>query len=581
MHDHIDIGENANTEGPSHACLVGASRQLMAASVAPGPDAFASALAECFSQFPGLSRIRVFVVDPQKPAVFNLRATCPTSASLDGTLSLEAVAGYAALAREARRQFAPIVITNVEPEAAPDAVAVVLHSPGGRPKGLVLADCLETAARPGFADALDHLSDLAQSAFEAWSAVQQLRGREEQLAERLSQVTDACGLANAELVRAARLSDQFLANMSHELRTPLNTVLGMAQALQEGVMGPVNDDQTSYLQMIEKAGRQLLSMLTDILTLSKAGAGRLDVHPEMVAIQSLCQDCFHFIVQPARQKHLRLEMKCDPQANLIEADENFLKQVLVNLLTNAVKFTDERGTLNLEVIGQPEDHAVAFVVKDTGIGIEPEKLDRLFQPFVQMQSGGLARQYPGTGLGLSLVYRLTDLHGGSVEASSTFGQGSTFTVRFPWTPPDPPAAPPAAGGAKGQLLLVDDNEHTIKTTQALLAAAGHQVMVARQGAEALERAAEGRPDLVLVDLQLSGMNGWALMKHMQANPRLRDIGIIALTSQVLPGERERCLAEGADAWLVRPVGPTRLLDAVAASLARRGRNGTAPATAAK
>ncbi|WCJ59101.1 ATP-binding protein [Fontisphaera persica] len=448
------------------------------------------------------------------------------------------------------------------------ALVILWRHADSRPLAVLVAGSTEGELAPAALPTAQALAALAAQGWQSWCQVRALQQLQEALNERLAQVTAACGLANAELSRAARLSDQFLANMSHELRTPLNTVLGMAQALQEGVMGPVNEDQLSYLQMIEKAGRQLLAMMTDILTLSKAGAGRLEVHPEVVALQALCQDCMHFVIQPVRQKHMSFEVVCDPRVPMLEADENILKQVLVNLLTNAVKFTPERGKIVLETIAEPERHAVALVVRDSGIGIAPENMERLFQPFVQLHDG-LARQFSGTGLGLSLVYRLTDLHGGSVSVTSTPGQGSTFTVRLPWAPP-----PATAGGHPFEnarldgvsVLLVDDHERSLAVAQKILADAGATVWVARQGAEALERAAEEKPDALVVDLQLAGMNGWALMKHIQANPRLRGLGMVAVSSLVLPADRARCLEAGAAAFLERPLCPAALVQAVVSAL---------------
>jgi CheY-like chemotaxis protein len=273
----------------------------------------------------------------------------------------------------------------------------------------------------------------------------------------------------------------------------------------------------------------------------------------------------HFVIQPARQKHMNLEVVCDPRVPMLEADENILKQVLVNLLTNAVKFTPERGKILLQTAAEPERHAVAFVVRDSGIGIAPEHMERLFQPFVQLHDG-LARQFSGTGLGLSLVYRLTDLHGGSVSVTSTPGLGATFTVRLPWTPPGAGAPWNGAPLEGVSVLLVDDQERSLAAAQKILAQAGAAVWVARQGAEALERAAEEKPDVLVVDLQLSGMNGWALMKHIQANPRLRGLGIVAVSSLVAPGDRERCLEAGAAAFLERPLCPGELVQAVIRAL---------------
>jgi CheY-like chemotaxis protein/nitrogen-specific signal transduction histidine kinase len=402
--------------------------------------------------------------------------------------------------------------------------------------------------------------------------------------ERLEQVTAAFGLANAELSRAARVSDQFLANMSHELRTPLNTILGMSQALQEGVMGPVNDDQMSYLLMVEKAGRHLLTMLTDILTLSKAGAGRLDMTTGPVAAQALCQECMQFVIQPARQKHMKVELKCDPRAAVFEADENILKQILVNLLTNAVKFTGERGALGLDVKVEPERQTIEFCVWDNGVGIAPENLGRLFQPFVQLNDG-LARLYPGTGLGLSLIYKLTELHAGSVAVESEPDKGSRFMVRLPWQ--DEPLEAPASGtGAltgnddAPRILLVEDNELSIVRMQRSLESGGYRVTVARQGAEALERAAEEKPAVMVVDLQLAGMNGWAVIKHVRANPKMADVPIAGTTAMVIPGDRERCLQAGADEYLIKPICRAELLAVVAGLIkktAEPAANGGAPA----
>lgn len=463
---------------------------------------------------------------------------------------------------------------------SPNACALLLavfFDDGGKLSALVTAENKGGAAAfPPEDEALaGQWAEFARGVLAVLKAQADAAAQQAALRERLAQVSEACGLANAELARAARLSDQFLANMSHELRTPLNTILGMSQALQEGVMGPMTDDQMSYLQMVEKAGRHLLTMITDILTLSKAGAGRLELHSDVLSVQAVCQECVQFVVQPSRQKHQKLEVKCDPRVTTLEADENILKQILVNLLTNAVKFTPERGAVTLEVTGDPQQQWVAFEVRDTGIGISPENFGRLFQPFVQLDDG-LARTYPGTGLGLSLILRLSELHGGSVAVESQLGQGAKFTVRLPWVPAPAPSQPPVVPKhEKARILLVEDNERTIKRLQDSLATAGHLVTIARQGAEALERASEERPALMVVDLELAGMNGWALLQHIRSNPRLAGISVVALTALVLPGDRESCLQGGADEYLIKPVARDVLLTAVDRCLEAKG-NGTTP-----
>lgn len=578
------------TDGGERDFLLQVAGDFLSLVGAASASSYGAAVARAFASLPGLSGARIYERAFPARDFLVLTSTHPSAESgAPAELPLASLAHLAgppgpwrwwvgAWALEGTEAAAEGALRKLASPTWKTMVAAMWWHADSQPLAVVVAGSAAGELPGPVMQTARQLARLAAQGWQSWAEVRALQQHQDLLNERLAQVTAACGLANAELARAARLSDQFLANMSHELRTPLNTVLGMAQALQEGVMGPVNEDQMGYLQMIEKAGRQLLAMMTDILTLSKAGAGRLEVHPEMVALQALVQDCLHFIIQPARQKHISVNSQFDPQLPVVEADESILKQVLVNLLTNAVKFTPERGKITLATVAEPEHQAVAFIVQDTGIGIAPEHMDRLFQPFVQLHDG-LNRQFSGTGLGLSLVYRLTDLHGGSVSVTSAPGLGTTFTVRVPWTPP------PAAGGLPEgprldgiSVLLVDDNERTLDATQKILAEAGATVWVARQGAEALERAAEERPDALVVDLQLAGMNGWALIKHLQANPRLRGLGLVAVSSLVLPQDRSRCEAAGAF-FLERPLSPAALRQAVAGALNHERPNPTSPLSA--
>jgi len=237
--------------------------------------------------------------------------------------------------------------------------------------------------------------------------------------------------ANVELTRSARLKDEFLAMMSHELRTPLNVVLGMSEALQEKIYGPLHDRQLKPLRMIEESGRRLLKIITDILDLSAISTGDITLDIAPVDAESLCQASLRLITQLAQKKSLKMSFMFDSTATIIHADGRRLKQVLVNLLRNAVKFTPEGGKIGLEVEGDADHQVVRFTVWDTGIGITEEDMERLFQPFVQLDSR-LSRKYEGTGLGLSLVYRLVELHGGSISVESEVGKGSRFTVLLPW-----------------------------------------------------------------------------------------------------------------------------------------------------
>ncbi|MBK8986479.1 MAG: GAF domain-containing protein [Chloroflexi bacterium] len=390
------------------------------------------------------------------------------------------------------------------------------------------------------------------------------------LADRVMERTADLSAANAELARAGRLKDEFLASMSHELRTPLNAVLGIAEALQDGVYGPLNDNQDHSLRSIEESGRHLLNLINDILDLSKIEAGKLVLERTVVSVQEVCQASLRFVWQEAHKKQLQVATEIDPSVMTIWADERRLKQILVNLLSNAVKFTAVDGHIGLEVQGNPAQKTVHFVVWDKGIGIAPENIKNLFRPFVQLDSR-LSREYSGTGLGLSLVYRMTELHGGSVALTSEVGQGSRFTVSLPWDPEDgfgrkadtaalTTAVPHAADGKV--ILLAEDNDIFIETVGDYLTAKGYRLMVARNGREAIEQAAVIRPDLILMDIQMPEMDGLQAMTRLRAETATAVTPIVALTALAMPGDRERCLAAGANAYLSKPLSLKQLIEVI-------------------
>jgi len=266
------------------------------------------------------------------------------------------------------------------------------------------------------------------------------------LAQRVEERTRELRAANEDLARASRLKNEFFACMSHELRTPLHAILGLSEAMQEQTYGLINENQLEALGNIAESGRHLLALINDILDLSKIEAGKLELEMAPVMVEFVCQASLRFINQMAQRKRLKVFTNLDSAVTTIQADERQLKQILVNLLSNAVKFTPEGGSIGLEVAGKVEPRqtcgardatslagqgVIHFTVWDNGIGIAPEDLERLFQPFVQLDSG-LTRQYPGTGLGLALVRRLVNLHGGSISVESEPGKGSRFTVSLPW-----------------------------------------------------------------------------------------------------------------------------------------------------
>ena len=237
-------------------------------------------------------------------------------------------------------------------------------------------------------------------------------------------------LANSELSRVMRSKDDFLSAMSHELRTPLNAVLGLSESLAEGVYGDMNAKQVQSINTIAESGHHLLSLINDLLDLAKIGAGKMELELNNANVEDVCQASLRFILEQAQKKNLKITLAMDNKSVMLVVDERRLKQILVNLLSNAVKFTPDGGSVTLETKCDLESESLMFSVRDTGIGIATEDLKRLFSPFTQLDSK-LSRLYAGTGLGLTLVLKLVELHGGSVAVESEIGKGSCFTVRIP------------------------------------------------------------------------------------------------------------------------------------------------------
>lgn len=397
-----------------------------------------------------------------------------------------------------------------------------------------------------------------------------LEAERRSLAQRVAERTAELSRANAELLRANQLKDDFVANMSHELRTPLHAILVLTEALRSGVYDPLTPQQQARLQQIESSGRHLLALINDILDLAKIGADKmeLDLHPTDVVL--VCQTSLKLIDQAAHAKRLRVVTAFDSHVMTMLADSRRLTQILVNLLDNAVKFTPANGTIGLQVEGDDAGQTVRFTVWDTGIGIAQEDLPRLFQPFVQLDSR-LARAYEGTGLGLVLVYHLAEMHGGSVTVESTPGEGSRFTVSLPWTPTarpprvaelPQPVTLPAPVDAQSVVVLAEDHPVTVTLLSDYLRARGYQVVIARNGIEAIERTQESRPSVVVMDIQMPGLNGLEAIRRIRADATLSHIPIIAVTALAMPGDDERCREAGANEYLSKPISLQQLITTI-------------------
>ncbi len=428
--------------------------------------------------------------------------------------------------------------------------------------------------------------------------------------------------ANLELARATRHKDEFLANMSHELRTPLNAILGMTEGLQEGMLGTLTDEQNKALNIVERGGRHLLDLINDILDLAKIEAGQVELNYTTAQMSLLCQASTSFVRQQAYKKSIALNVKTpEPDLNL-RLDERRIRQVLINLLNNAVKFTPEGGTVTLEVtivdrdevdqlqidVTTPKnpqtnlqttsqnnaqddepDHPperpssqkwLRCSVTDTGIGIAPEDIDRLFRPFSQIDSA-LNRHYSGTGLGLALIKHIAELHGGTVGVRSEVGVGSEFWMLIPLSivaddetalPPDhqPPTEVSTlpTNQPASLILLAEDNAANILTMSNYLEAKGYRIIVAKDGQEAIDVTQSRLVDLILMDIQMPTIDGLEAIGHIRNNPNYATVPIVALTALAMGGDRERCLAAGADDYLSKPVQLKQLVQTIQNLLGR-------------
>jgi len=427
-----------------------------------------------------------------------------------------------------------------------------------------------------------NFSTIAQDITERRRMEEILADERNQLAQRVAERTAELSYANAALARASRMKDEFLASMSHELRTPLTAILGLSESLQDFVYGALNPDQLKSLEIIESSGRHLLKLINDILDLSKIGAGKLELEIAPVKVDGLCQSSLQMIKQLAAKKGIQVSYTAPSSQEWIQADERRLKQMLVNLLSNAVKFTADGGWIGLTVTPENDGEAICFTVWDTGIGIRAEDLERLFKPFVQLDSK-LSRQYSGTGLGLAMVRQLAELHRGRVGVESEPGKGSRFYFVIPTRQPMmlpfehtetdlrmPPAAEWHVSAHmarqekknKEQLLIVEDNEANLNILTDYLQAQGYETFAAADGFQALDRVQSFVPDLILMDVQLPGMDGLDTIRTLRRLPELGTIPIIAITALAMSGDEERCLEAGANAYMSKPLRLAQLRELI-------------------
>jgi signal transduction histidine kinase/DNA-binding response OmpR family regulator len=363
---------------------------------------------------------------------------------------------------------------------------------------------------------------------------------------------------------ASRTKSDFLANMSHELRTPLNAIIGYSQMLQEEAGDEGDDDYLPDLAKIENAGTHLLNLINGILDLSKIEAGRMTIFIEKVSVPAVLAEVRGIIDPLAAKNGNKLVIDCANDIGIIDSDITKLKQSLLNLLSNASKFTKD-GTVTLTVARRRNGAAetIDFAVRDTGIGMTAEQTAKLFQAFAQADSS-TTRKYGGTGLGLAITRHFARMLGGDVTVESEVGKGSVFTLSLPAqeaaaaAADDKPAAKPKmSGDAAGDVtvLVVDDDEGVHETVGAMLGREGYRVLHARSGAEALAMAREFRPDAITLDVMMPQMDGWSVLSALKADPALSEIPVTIVT---MLNDRAIALSLGAAGFLTKPIDWQRL-----------------------
>jgi signal transduction histidine kinase/ActR/RegA family two-component response regulator len=415
--------------------------------------------------------------------------------------------------------------------------------------------------------------EASRQAVEARAAHLEARSAElQQLAEegleqqaRAAQQQLALEETNHQLASLSEAKSQFLAAISHELRTPLNAILGFEELLMEGVGGTVTDAQAEYLEDIRSSGAHLLRLINDILDYSKLEAGKLQLAIELVAWGPPVQEAVGMLQAAAQKKGVTLTCALEPGVH-VKADPLRLKQVALNLVANAVKFTPRGG--QVEVNLQARDARAELSVKDSGIGIAPEHHAAIFEAFRQVE-GDSTRRYEGTGLGLALVKKLLEPMSGTVRVESEAGQGATFVVELP-RESSRVLVPAASRPRHAEIVVAEDDDATRHMVVRVLQANGCEVRGAANGQRALEALAEHLPDVLVLDLMMPELDGFEVLRRLRALPGGGQVQVLVFSaSEPVKDAREALVGLGAQILVKGTVGTTELVSAVL-QLAPRG-----------
>jgi signal transduction histidine kinase/DNA-binding response OmpR family regulator/HAMP domain-containing protein len=391
-----------------------------------------------------------------------------------------------------------------------------------------------------------------------------LEAKVEERTEALRLQQQALQEVNTRLEVANRHKSEFLANMSHELRTPLNAIIGFSEVLLEKMFGELNERQEDYLNDILSSGQHLLSLINDILDLSKVEAGKMELELGVFDLKHVLEGSLVMLKERAMAHGITLSLDLADDLSVMTGDERKVKQILFNLLSNAVKFTPDKGKVG--IVAMCVDRAMQIAVWDTGVGIAPEDQQRIFGEFQQV-GRVLAGKTEGTGLGLALTKKFVELHGGTIWVESTPGHGSTFTFTLPITrvetPPvltqheDPSPALRAKAAAMGAcVLVIEDDPKAADLLRIYVTEAGYTVDMARDGVEGLTKVKQHAPDAIILDVLLPKVDGWAFLTQVKADPALRDIPVIIVS---IMDQKGKGFALGAADYLIKPIQRGELL----------------------
>ncbi len=371
-------------------------------------------------------------------------------------------------------------------------------------------------------------------------------------------------VANAQIRENSRLKSEFLANMSHELRTPLNSILGFSEILKDNLAGKMSAQQEQEcLENIHSSGRHLLNLVNDVLDLSKIEAGRLELQYEEFQLGTCISEVLTVVRPLAERAGVSLLVEVDNETALLRADKGKFKQILYNLLSNSIKFTPDGGQAVVKTRTKPRAGQLLVQVKDSGIGIDPDHHGQIFSEFFQVQASA-DRQFEGTGLGLALVKRLVGLHGGTIKVDSQLGRGANFTVTLPLRGLRPD------GQMRNRILVIEDNPSSLELSTLVLRGQGFKVDTATDGQEGLQKAKAHPYDLILMDIQLPGIDGLTVTRLLKADPRTSRTTIVALSARAMLGDEREAMEAGCSGYITKPIDVKSFLNTVTEYLEAQG-----------